>query len=77
MPLCMIYLIPETNQIATINIQSAIDNVVTINSKSIINPNGDDKYCREVTYTEIFDTIPLSYENITSSITTRVSKGKK
>ena len=46
--------------------------MVTITSNKIINPKSDDRYTRTVMYQEIYETIPLSYENIANSITKRI-----
>lgn len=77
MPFCMVYLIPETNQLALVDIVNTTDNMITITSDKIINPKNDDRYTRTVIYSEVFNTIPLKYENIANSITKRVCSSSK
>lgn len=71
MPFCMVYLIPETNQLALVDIINTSDTMITITSKKIINPKSDNLYTRTVSYREVYDIIPLSYENITNNFIKR------
>lgn len=71
MPFCMVYLIPETNQLALVDIVNTSDTMITISSKKIINPKSDNLYTRTVSYREVYDTIPLSYETITNNFIKR------
>ena len=72
MPFCMVYIIPETNQLALVDIVDTCDTMITITSDKIINPKSDNRYSRTVMYREVYETIPLNYENIANSITKRV-----
>lgn len=51
----IIYIIPETRDIALVEIcKSGCDGRAKITSNKIINPNGDDKYSREVLLFELY-----------------------
>lgn len=70
----MIYIVPETNQIAVVTVQLAVDDEVNIVSQTVINPKSLlNQYARLVTYTELYNTIPVKYEDIPNRITPRVN----
>lgn len=74
----MIYIVPETNQIAIVSIELAIDDNVNIVSSTIINPKSLlNKYARLVVYTELYNTTPVKYEDIPNRITARTNGGTK
>ena len=63
--IALFYVVPELNKVIQVEVQSSFDDKRTIISDYIINPNGTDKYTRDVYYIELFRLKPLKHNEYT------------